>query len=253
VVAARLTARILGTLCGLMLLVFLAGEGSPAIGTEPFKVQVEFAAVGIMFVGFIAGWWRDGWAALLTLAGWTLFHLAEQRVPAWSAFHFAAIVGALFTFVWAWSHKRLAVTAVAAFPLLFGAAMNLTHPRSHLRPAGGTEARAAAPVAVPPVVIQTVPESGADNVDPALTELRVTFSKPMQDGGWSWTILDAENFPETKGAPSYLADGCTCVLPVKLKPGQLYATWINSAEHKNFTDTEGHPAMPYLLIFETRK
>ena len=33
----------------------------------------------------------------------------------------------------------------------------------------------------PPVVIRTVPESGAKNVDPALSEIRVTFSKEMMD------------------------------------------------------------------------
>ncbi len=106
---------------------------------------------------------------------------------------------------------------------------------------------------VPPVVIQTFPESGAANVDPALTELRVTFSKLMRDGSWSWTIWGEENFPETTGSARYLADGRTCVLPVKLKPGKLYALWLNSEYHHDFKDREGQSAVPYVLIFETRK
>jgi tRNA A-37 threonylcarbamoyl transferase component Bud32 len=114
-----------------------------------------------------------------------------------------------------------------------------------------------APVAVasktPPVVINTVPESGASAVDPTLTELCVTFSKPMRDGSWSWTVWGEEKFPEMTGPPQFLADGKTCVLPVKLLPGKLYATWLNSDYHKDFTDAEGQPAVPYLLIFETRK
>jgi hypothetical protein len=38
----------------------------------------------------------------------------------------------------------------------------------------------------PPVVIKTVPVAGATDVDPALAEIRVTYSKAMQDGDWSW-------------------------------------------------------------------
>ncbi|NOS72889.1 MAG: protein kinase [Verrucomicrobia bacterium] len=109
------------------------------------------------------------------------------------------------------------------------------------------------PHAVPPVVIATVPESGADKIDPSLTELRVTFSKPMQDDSWSWTIWGEENFPEMTGQPQFLADGRTCVLPVKLKPGKLYAIWLNSDYHQDFKDRAGQSALPYLLIFETRK
>jgi hypothetical protein len=55
------------------------------------------------------------------------------------------------------------------------------------------------------------------------------------------------------GPPRFLADGRTCVLPVRLKPGKLYATWVNSDSQMTFTDTAGQPALPYLLIFETRK
>ncbi len=118
--------------------------------------------------------------------------------------------------------------------------------------ATGTIVLSAANQPVPPVVIQTLPESGAADVDPALTELRVTFSKPMRDRSWSWTLWGEENFPELAGQPRYLADGRTCVLPVKLKPGKLYATWLNSEYHKDFTDSNGLPAVPYLLIFQTR-
>lgn len=105
---------------------------------------------------------------------------------------------------------------------------------------------------VPPVVIKTVPESGADNVDPGSSEIRVTFSKEMQDGSWSWTTLSQESFPKTDGKPRYLADNRTCVLPVKLEPGRTYAIWVNSKKFDNFKDTKGRPAVPYLLVFKTR-
>jgi hypothetical protein len=96
-----------------------------------------------------------------------------------------------------------------------------------------------------------VPVAGATDVDPALTEIKVTYSKAMQDGSWSWSTWGEENYPETTGKPRYLADGRTCVLPVKLQPGKFYAIWLNSDKFKNFTDTSGRAAVPYLLTFTT--
>lgn len=103
----------------------------------------------------------------------------------------------------------------------------------------------------PPVVVRTVPMAGGAGVDPALTEIRATYSKPMQDGSWSWSIWNEENYPETIGKPRYLSDGCTCVLPVNLKPDKFYAIWLNNDKFKSFTDTNGKPAVPYLLTFRT--
>ena len=127
------------------------------------------------------------------------------------------------------------------------------------KPAAGAVANephdaAKAPVpTAPPVIIKTVPESGTAGVDPALTELQVTFSKLMQDGSWSWSAWGEEYYPETTGSAHYLEDGRTCALPVKLKPGRVYAIWLNSGKFHDFKDTDGQPAVPYLLIFETRK
>jgi RNA polymerase sigma-70 factor (ECF subfamily) len=108
-------------------------------------------------------------------------------------------------------------------------------------------------VSVPPVVIATMPESGASDVDPSLTELRVTFSRPMQDRSWSWVKLDESSFPPMTGQPRYLKDHRTCALPVALQPGKAYAIWINSDNFQNFRGYNSQPAVPYLLIFETRK
>ena len=106
---------------------------------------------------------------------------------------------------------------------------------------------------VPPVVVKTVPEAGANAVDPKLTEIKVTFSKDMQDGSWSWSALSKESFPKMDGKPKYLADKRTCVLPVKLEPGKTYAIWVNSEKFTNFKDTDGRSAVPYLLVFQTKK
>ena len=105
----------------------------------------------------------------------------------------------------------------------------------------------------PPAVMKTVPEAGADGVNPKLTEIKVTFSKDMQDGIWSWATLSKESFPNVDGKPKYLPDKRTCVLPVKLEPGKTYAIWVNSGKFDNFKDTEGRSAVPYLLVFRTKK
>ena len=105
---------------------------------------------------------------------------------------------------------------------------------------------------VPPVVLKTVPEAGSADVDPQLTEIKVTFTKEMKDGSWSWATLSKESFPQMNGQPKYLADKRTCVLPVKLEPGKTYALWLNSAKFGNFKDAEGRSAVPYLFVFKTK-
>jgi hypothetical protein len=106
---------------------------------------------------------------------------------------------------------------------------------------------------VAPVVVKTVPEAGVNDVDPKLTEIKVTFSKEMQDGSWSWSTLSQESFPEMNGKPKYLSDKRTSVLPVKLEPNKTYAIWVNSAKFGNFKDISGQSAVPYLLVFKTKK
>ena len=103
----------------------------------------------------------------------------------------------------------------------------------------------------PPVVVRTVPTAGTENVDPGITELRVTFSKPMKDESWSWSTWGSDTFPKLVGKPKYLDDGRTCVVRVKLEPGKFYATWLNSEKFKNFKDKDGRAAVPYLLTFMT--
>jgi RNA polymerase sigma-70 factor (ECF subfamily) len=103
-----------------------------------------------------------------------------------------------------------------------------------------------------PVVIKSVPESGSAAVDPSTTEVRVTFSKEMQPGVWSWGMISKESYPGSSESPKYLEDKRTCVLPVKLQPGKTYAVWINTEKLLNFKDVKGQIAVPYLLVFKTR-
>ena len=102
------------------------------------------------------------------------------------------------------------------------------------------------------MVVKTVPESGSDNIDPATTEITVTFSKDMTDKSWSWSTASQKSYPEITAAPHYQDDKRTCVLPVALKPDTTYAIWVNSENFGNFKDANGKSAVPYLLVFKTR-
>lgn len=104
-----------------------------------------------------------------------------------------------------------------------------------------------------PVVVKTIPESGSSDVDPKLSEIRITFSKNMLDKSWSCVNLSKETFPTAAGDPRYDQDKRTFVFPVKLEPGRTYAIWLNSEKYKNFKDVQKNPAVPYLLVFETKK
>ena len=104
---------------------------------------------------------------------------------------------------------------------------------------------------LPPVVVGTFPASGAKNVDPALTRLKIAFSKSMSQNSYSLCIQEKDAFPEVDGAPTFAKDGKSCLVKVALKPNKTYVIWINSAKIANFKDLSGHSAVPYLLVFKT--
>jgi hypothetical protein len=108
---------------------------------------------------------------------------------------------------------------------------------------------------LPAVVVKTEPQAGLTDVDPNITEIRVTYSKKMLNKSWSWGQISDDTTPKTTGKPHYLKDGKTCVLPVKLEPGHTYVVQLNALDGKfaNFKDEQRQPAVAYLLVFETRK
>ncbi len=105
-----------------------------------------------------------------------------------------------------------------------------------------------------PVVVKTVPAAGADDVDPKTAEIKVTFSKDMMDGSWSLAYkAEKDQFPKIDGKIKYLADKRTVVVPVKLEAGKTYALWVNTEKLNGFKDPAGRVAVPYLLVFQTKK
>ncbi len=107
---------------------------------------------------------------------------------------------------------------------------------------------------MPPVVVKTFPQAGDTAVDPSISEISVTFSKEMlTQEMWSWVIVSKESFPQLVGDVRYLNDKRTCVAPVKLEAGKTYAIWFNSVKYNAFRDKNNNPAIPYLLVFQTRE
>ena len=107
---------------------------------------------------------------------------------------------------------------------------------------------------MPPVVVNTFPQAGETAVDHSIKEIRVTFSKEMMTKEmWSWVIVSEASFPKITGKVKYLKDNKTCVAPVDLAPGKTYAIWVNSKKFNAFRDTDNNPAIPYLLVFQTKE
>lgn len=103
----------------------------------------------------------------------------------------------------------------------------------------------------PPNVIRTQPAAMANDVDPALKQITVTFDQPMTDGSWSWTG-GGDTFPKVNGQISYDEKRTTCRLPVELQPSKVYWIGINSPSHQNFKSQAGVPAVRYAILFATR-
>ena len=118
---------------------------------------------------------------------------------------------------------------------------------------GGQLARGQDIDSMPPVVVKTVPEAGSKDVPPGEYEIKITFSKEMQDRSWSWSTAWENSSPEGTGAPHYDAGHKTCTLKVKLEAKTAYGYWLNSQNFHGFRDKQGHAAVPYLLVFETGK
>ncbi len=105
----------------------------------------------------------------------------------------------------------------------------------------------------PPVVVETTPRAGSVDVDPSLTEVRVTFSKDMMtDNMWSVVKISDDTFPKLAGEVRY-EDARTFVIPVALEPGSTYALWLNYKQNDAFRDVNGSASIPYFLVFQTRE
>ena len=100
-----------------------------------------------------------------------------------------------------------------------------------------------------PRVVSISPPNGATDVDPATSEIRITFSEPMRDRSWS-VVGGGPNFPEIRGI-RYEDDGKTLVIAIGLKPGWAYRYGLNSPRHRSFVSRRGVALEPVVVTFRT--
>ncbi len=103
--------------------------------------------------------------------------------------------------------------------------------------------------AAPKFVTSTV-EDGQDDVDPGVTEIRVTFDQAMNQTSWS-VVGGGPTFPEMIGKPRW-ADEKTIVIGVKLQPDHEYRLSLNSDTFQGFRSRSGEAAAPQPMAFKTR-
>jgi bla regulator protein BlaR1 len=103
----------------------------------------------------------------------------------------------------------------------------------------------------PPRIIATVPQVGETEVNPAITEITVTFDRDMA-GGFSWTGGGPDYPALPEGQKPQWRDKRTCLLPVKLEAARYYRVGINSKSFRNFRSMEGVSADPSAIFFTTQ-
>ena len=69
----RWTARVIGTLLVLLIVVIGIGEGMPNPFTQPPAVQAGFLALALLMIGILAGWRWELAGGVISMAGWCLF------------------------------------------------------------------------------------------------------------------------------------------------------------------------------------
>jgi hypothetical protein len=79
--ACRWTARIIGTLLVLIIVLFAVGEGMPNPFTQPVSVQVGFLALALVVIGVLGAWRWELAGGTVSLVGWSLFVVAVMHPP----------------------------------------------------------------------------------------------------------------------------------------------------------------------------
>jgi hypothetical protein len=101
-------------LFGLVFVVVVGQGGPPNILRQPTPVQLELAALGLVLLGLVLGWVREGLGGLLVLLGLAVFNGVELAVNgqlARGAFPLFAVPGALFLLSALLRHRATQVPA----------------------------------------------------------------------------------------------------------------------------------------------
>ena len=103
-----------------------------------------------------------------------------------------------------------------------------------------------------PKVVRTTPGNFANDVDPSLAKVSVTFDRRMADGSWAWVRRYSDKYPETPGRPAFDAGQTTCSVAVELQPGKVYWIGLNTPPYIGFRSADGAPAQQSVRLFATK-
>jgi hypothetical protein len=104
-----------------------------------------------------------------------------------------------------------------------------------------------------PKIVSLVPANGAEDVDPGLKAIVVTFDRPMRDKCWSVVTPGSQDeFPKSAGPVGYDATRKVFTMPVTLEPDKEYHFGLNSEQFAAFQSEEGIPLAPVEVRFKTR-
>ena len=105
-----------------------------------------------------------------------------------------------------------------------------------------------------PKIVAMVPANGAQDVDPGLTAIVITFDRLMRDKSWSVVTLGTpEQMPKGAGPLRYDASRKVFTMPVELQPGREYHFGLNGGKYQNFRSIEGVPLTPVVVRFRTKQ
>ncbi len=102
-----------------------------------------------------------------------------------------------------------------------------------------------------PRIVSLLPPNGAQDVDPDLQAIVVTFDRPMKDGQWAVMRL-SDKFPEKGGEVFYDETKKVFTIPVKLKPDTEYELGLNAEGVYAFASEDGDPLYPVVIRFKTK-
>ena len=165
-----------------------------------------------------------------------------------------------------WPEDHLAIlferTSVADGPVVFATAATsayLTHTQAELNE---MLERAGVPITDPapqagdeltPRVVETTPANRTQDVDPATSEIRVRYTRPINPATFSVSKLSDETMPEVVGEVVHDPATGTFALPVKLEPATSYALRIGYPPDtiRAAEEDGGRVAEPHFLFFAT--
>ena len=105
-----------------------------------------------------------------------------------------------------------------------------------------------------PKIVSLVPANGAEDVDPNLKAIVVTFDRPMQNPGWAVVTLGSpDRHPKPAGPVGYDAACKVFTMPVELEPGKEYVFGLNAEQYLGFQSQDGIPLAPVEVCFKTRE